>query len=141
MLSSETTFCCLGMCGGGTFLNMNEIYKLGAHGLNKFGAPVLRQSHLTYALNCQHGYQVWSSKRMFNALAGPPQRTQQAPRGGRPPTDRAPRTTTGDTLNQQNLYEIPHKEKLWVLQSIDDVQFNDRIASRLDNNETTEPRK
>lgn len=73
-------------------------------------------------------------------LGGPGAKRQAvvatAPRGTNP--SRAPRTTTGDVLNQANWYEVPHKEKLQILQQISDVQWNDQIIGKMSNEDATD---
>lgn len=64
--------------------------------------------------------------------------TGRQPRGGQPAKERAARSTSGDTLNQQSMYELPLKEKQWVLQQINETQWNDEVIHGLSNEMLTD---
>lgn len=71
----------------------------------------------------------------FHTAGGPPVKPAQPARGK---ADRAPRTTSGDALNYQSRWDVPHRDKQWLLQQINHTQFKGEVANGLSNEEVTE---
>ena len=68
---------------------------------------------------------------MAGAKAGPSRNPQQA----------RVRSTTADSFNYRNLYDVKVADKLWVLEALDALQFNNQIQQGMDNDDVTAARQ